>query len=91
MKKVMIDTRVPSCPRCSSALDKGIRDNTSYFFCPNCHTEYHVIDEGQAENELLCEELASWEDIRKIKQIYENVSNDGEALDMIGEILEAYK
>lgn len=60
--RTMIDTRVPVCriKGCSGALDKGFLNlpeeyQGTYYFCTHCHTQYRIIAEGQAENELLCE------------------------------------
>lgn len=54
----MIDTRVSICPICKGALDRGFKNEPGhyqghYFFCVNCHTQFHIEGEGQAENELL--------------------------------------
>lgn len=55
--KIMVDTRVPRCCKCSGVLDKGFIGTESYFFCTDCHTQFKIIEQGQAENELLCEEV----------------------------------
>ena len=58
--KIMIDTRVPICPKCSGTLDKGFlnepgRYQGTYFFCVDCHRRFLIREQGQAENELYCE------------------------------------
>ena len=54
--KIRIDTRVPICPRCSGALDKGFRNTDSYkgtyYFCTDCHINFLITGPGQSETEL---------------------------------------
>ena len=59
---VTIDTRVSICPRCSGALDRGFLNKPgeyqgTYYFCKDCHRQYRIDRQGQAENELVCNEI----------------------------------
>lgn len=60
--QTMINTAVPTCrvPKCGGALDKGFMIypggyQGTFYFCTNCKTQYLIVGQGQAENELLCE------------------------------------
>lgn len=52
----MFDTRVKICKVCQGHVDKKmvIRDDYKghLFYCVDCGTEYKIVGEGQAENEL---------------------------------------
>ena len=52
----MFDTRVKICKVCQGHVDKKmvIRDDYKghLFYCVDCGTEYRIVGEGQAENEL---------------------------------------
>ena len=55
----MIDIRVPICKCCQGALDRKMVKRPDYsghlYFCTDCGTEYKIIGQGQAENELYFE------------------------------------
>lgn len=52
----MFDTRVKICKVCQGHVDKKmvIRDDYKghLFYCVDCGTEYKIVGDGQAENEL---------------------------------------
>ena len=52
----MIDIRVPICKICQGALDRKMVFRPDYaghlYFCRDCETEYKIVGQGQAENEL---------------------------------------
>lgn len=54
--RIMIDTRVPICPKCGGALDRGFRNTDhykgTYYFCTDCHISFEIVGQGQSENEL---------------------------------------
>lgn len=55
----MFDTRVKICKVCQAHVDKIMVMRDDYkghlFVCHDCGTEYRIVGEGQAENELLVE------------------------------------
>lgn len=55
----MIDICVPICKICTGALGRIMVYRDDYkghlYFCKDCGTEYKIIGQGQAENELLME------------------------------------
>ena len=55
----MLNVQVPICKVCQGALGRIMvyRDNYKghLYFCRDCGTEYKIVGQGQAENELLME------------------------------------
>lgn len=55
----MLDIRVPKCKICKCALGRKMVMRPNYkghiYFCTGCGTEYKLISDGQADNELYVE------------------------------------
>ena len=54
---VVISTSVPSCPHCSAALRTRHLRSEIIFQCLDCKKSYIVLRQGQADNEVICEEI----------------------------------
>lgn len=53
MRVIIIQQNVPMCPECSSLMSTRHQDGKLFFFCHDCLHIYKVIENGQAEIELL--------------------------------------
>ena len=55
----MLNVAVPICKNCQGALGRKMVFRPDYkghlYFCDRCGTEYKLIGEGQADNELYVE------------------------------------
>ena len=55
----MLNVQVPICKVCQGALGRIMVYRDDYkghlYFCKDCGTEYKIVGQGQAENELLME------------------------------------
>lgn len=49
----IIQQNVPMCPRCSALMSTRHQYDNLYFFCDDCKLILKVIDNGQAEIELI--------------------------------------
>jgi len=49
----ILQSNVPRCPKCSALMFQRIQDGKVYNVCNDCLTIYQIIDEGQAEIEIL--------------------------------------
>lgn len=56
-KQYIISASVPACPKCAGGVNKILVPNGIYYKCNDCNSSFIVIDSGQAENELVCEEV----------------------------------
>ena len=52
-----ISTSVPLCPKCNGALRKIHCGLDTIYKCVDCNVAFIVVKQGQADNELICEEL----------------------------------
>ena len=50
---VILQQNVPMCPRCSAMMHKRMANGHLYFICGDCKGIWKVLDNGQAEIELL--------------------------------------
>lgn len=50
---IVIQQNVPICPNCSAMMWKRYQGNHLYFICNDCKEIFKVIENGQAEIELL--------------------------------------
>ena len=50
---VVIQQNVPMCPDCSGMMATRHQGGKTYFFCHDCLSIYQVLENGQAEIELL--------------------------------------
>ena len=55
----MLNVQVPICKVCAGGLGRIMVYRDDYkghlYFCQDCGTEYKIVGQGQAENELLME------------------------------------
>lgn len=56
-KKITLSSSIPMCPRCSAGMRKIHMQKETIFQCMDCKASYLVKERGQADNELLCEEI----------------------------------
>lgn len=54
-KLITIQTNVPRCPECESAM--VLSPINLVYFCTGCKNRYKVIDHGHTEREFICEKI----------------------------------
>lgn len=57
MSRYVISSSVPRCPSCSGALRLVDKDYDRLYACTDEGKSYIVVDHGQAENEVIIEEV----------------------------------
>ena len=56
-KQSIISASVPACPFCAGAVKKILIPSGIFYKCPDCECCFTVTEPGQAEHEMLCEEV----------------------------------
>lgn len=49
----ILQSNVPRCPKCSALMYRREQDGKLYMICADCLKVYEVIDNGQAEIEVM--------------------------------------
>ena len=49
----ILQSNVPRCPKCSALMYRREQDEKLYMICADCLKVYEVIDNGQAEIEVM--------------------------------------
>lgn len=56
-KEITLSASIPICPCCSAGMRIIHMCKDTIFQCLDCKTSYLLKKAGQADNELLCEEI----------------------------------
>lgn len=56
-KEYVINVSVPACPYCSGAVRKIFIPSGIFYKCDHCEVSFTVREPGQAEHEMVCEEV----------------------------------
>lgn len=56
-KEYVINASVPACPWCAGGVKKILIPSGIFYKCHHCDICFTVTGQGQAEHEMICEEV----------------------------------